>query len=96
MSWAVQVSRDGENVVTIEDRLLSGKPDITDDDADLIRRCAAHLIAFVGAPREPEPTCPGRDCQMCSGEYYARHFTSPCECDSAERHFVPSPQEPTP
>lgn len=47
MSWAVEVRSDGEPVVTIEDRMLSGR-DISEADADLIRECAAQLLAFVG------------------------------------------------
>ena len=50
--WAVEVSRWGETIVTIEENCLSGR-DISDEDADLIRGCAEHLLSFVG-PRPAE------------------------------------------
>jgi hypothetical protein len=58
MSWAVEVRSDGEVVVTIEDRCLSGR-DITEADADLIRDCAQQLLAFVGPKRAQVCECPG-------------------------------------
>ncbi len=52
--WAVSVDRNGENVVTIESRCLSGR-DLSPDDEQTIRDCARQLLAFVGdapVPRE--------------------------------------------
>lgn len=31
--------------------------------------------------------CPP-NCSMCSGEYCARHFDKPCDCDVVDRHTV--------
>lgn len=50
MSWRVEVSKDGELLVSIEDRMLTGKPEFTDEEAQMIRDCAEHLKAFIGPP----------------------------------------------
>lgn len=31
------------------------------------------------------------DCQRCSGEYCETHLLEPCDCGTAERHYVPLP-----
>lgn len=46
--WSVSVSRNGENLVTIESNMLAGQPEFSDEDARVIRSCAAHLLAFIG------------------------------------------------
>lgn len=51
---------------------------------------AESALAALRGPYDPQPECPGPDCQMCSGEYCERHFNDPCECDTAQRHFRPS------
>lgn len=50
--WSVTVERDGENLVTIEPRCLSGKPDFTEAEAQTIRDAAEHLLAFIGPSRD--------------------------------------------
>jgi hypothetical protein len=45
--WAVTVTRNGENVVTIESNCLSGR-ELDPADEDTIRIAARHLLAFVG------------------------------------------------
>ncbi len=57
MGWAVEVRRDGDVVVTIEDRCLSGR-EISEVDADLIRDCASQLLAFAGRKRPSVCACP--------------------------------------
>jgi hypothetical protein len=51
--WFVTVGRWGDPIVTIEEHCLSGK-DITPEDAELIRACAEHLLAFVGRDDQHE------------------------------------------
>ena len=53
--WSVTVCMNGENLVTIETTCLSGKPEFTDEEAQIIRDAAAHLEAFIGKPAEPAP-----------------------------------------
>lgn len=50
--WSVTVSRYGDPIVTIEERMLSGKADLTEGDLELIRHCAQHLMSFAH-PAEP-------------------------------------------
>ncbi len=57
-TWAVTVTVDGEEVLTIEHNFLSGIPNI-DDHADEVRTCAAHLLAFIGPGPEPDETVGG-------------------------------------
>jgi hypothetical protein len=45
--WAVTVERNGENVVTIESNCLSGR-EISEEDEEVIRNCAYHLLSFIG------------------------------------------------
>lgn len=45
--WAVTVSRNGEDIVTIESNCLSGR-EITAEDEHAIRTAAYHLLAFIG------------------------------------------------
>lgn len=52
--WAVEVSRNGESLVRIETRCLSGKPEFSEEDARVIRMAAEHLHAFIGPERTPE------------------------------------------
>lgn len=47
--WAVSVFSDGETVLTIESNCVCGR-DLSDDDKQLVRDCAQHLLAFVGEP----------------------------------------------
>jgi hypothetical protein len=52
--WAVSVDRNGENILTIESRCLSGRY-LSPEDEATIRDCARQLLAFVGdapLPRE--------------------------------------------
>ena len=56
--WYVTVGRWGESLVTIEQRCLSGKADLTDDDAALIRGATKHLQAFIGQPAPVSPVEP--------------------------------------
>jgi hypothetical protein len=46
--WAVMVYRNGADILTIESNHLSGKPEFSDEDAQCIRDCARHLLAFIG------------------------------------------------
>lgn len=34
------------------------------------------------------PVCPGPECTLCTGEHCAEHGSSPCECDSLQRHGI--------
>lgn len=52
--WSVTVSRNGEQVVTIEKAMLSGR-DIDPSDEEAIRTAAYHLLAFIGDAPLPEP-----------------------------------------
>lgn len=47
--WAVTVSRNGEDVVTIESNCLSGR-EISAEDEETIRKAAHHLLSFIGDP----------------------------------------------
>jgi hypothetical protein len=53
--WCVEVSSHGENLVTIESRILAGKPDLTPHEAGLIRTAGEHLLAFIGRPAPETP-----------------------------------------
>jgi hypothetical protein len=53
--WGVDVRRNWENLVTIESNCLSGKPEFSEVEADVIRQCADHLHAFIGPRSTPEP-----------------------------------------
>lgn len=66
--WSVSVTLNGENVVTLEPRLLTGKPELSDRDEDAIRTSAEHLLAFIGPPKCPvlEPET-GYDCELPTG-----------------------------
>lgn len=55
--WAVTVSRNGDDLVTIETNCLSGKPEFSEEDARVIRMAAEHLSAFIG-PEERETFIP--------------------------------------
>lgn len=46
--WRVTVSRNGEDLITIETSCLCGKESFTDEEADTIREAARHLLAFIG------------------------------------------------
>jgi hypothetical protein len=52
--WSVSVSRSGENLVTIEPRMLSGRPTFSVTDEAAIRAAGHHLLAFIGS-ENPEP-----------------------------------------
>jgi len=45
--WAVTVSRNGEEIVTIESNCLSGR-ELSNEDERVIRNAAEHLLSFVG------------------------------------------------
>ena len=45
--WSVTVSRDGEEIVTIESNFLSGR-EISAADEDAIRTAARNLLFFIG------------------------------------------------
>lgn len=47
--WSVSVDRNGVNLVAIESNSLSGQPEYSEEDRRVIRECAAHLLAFIGA-----------------------------------------------
>ncbi len=51
--WSVNVSLNGESLVTIESNCLSGKPEFTEEEATVIRTAAIHLTSFIGKP-EPK------------------------------------------
>lgn len=51
MGWEVEVRRDGDNIVTIGDRMMAGKPEFSDEDEAVIRGCADALLSFVGWSR---------------------------------------------
>lgn len=61
MSWEVEVRINGESILTIGDRMLTGKPEFSEAEADRIRDCAAQLTAFIG-PKKPK---------LCACEKYA-------------------------
>jgi len=48
-SWAVNVYRNGDQILTIASRELSGI-DLTPEDAAVIRRAAEQLLSFLGLP----------------------------------------------
>lgn len=60
--WAVEVSRNGEALVTLASTHLSGKPEFTDEEARVIRQAGECLIGFIGRvptpPPAPEPVRP--------------------------------------
>jgi len=47
-SWEVEIRMSGETILTIGSWGLSGIENIS-DHADLVRHCADHLNAFIGA-----------------------------------------------
>ncbi len=51
--WSVTVSRNGEEIVTIESNSLSGR-EIGPEDGAAIRTAARHLLSFIGDPAPPE------------------------------------------
>lgn len=48
-SWEVEVRVNGRDVLTLGSSHLSGIPNI-DDYADVIEKCAANLLSFIGRP----------------------------------------------
>jgi hypothetical protein len=48
-NWAVSVSLNGETLVTIANDYVSGKPEFTDAEEQVIRDAARHLEAFIGS-----------------------------------------------
>jgi hypothetical protein len=61
--WCVRVSVFNDLVVSISERELCGR-DLTEEDEDLIRDCARHLLSFVGEKKPRICACP-------EGETYA-------------------------
>jgi len=55
--WSVTVRRNGDDVVTLEPRMLAGR-DISPLDEQAIRRSAHALLAFIG---DPPPQVGGSD-----------------------------------
>ena len=49
--WSVTVTRNGEDLITIESNSLCGKAELTPEDEEVIRAAGMHLLAFVGEPR---------------------------------------------
>ncbi len=49
--WSVTVTRNGEDVVTIESNCLSGR-EISPEDEAVISTAAHHLLAFIGGKQE--------------------------------------------
>lgn len=70
--WRVEVMTHEGTLVAIEPEILAGKSDLTPEDVETIRECAAHLQGFAGSPipqpcflcGEVEPV----ECPACSGE----------------------------
>lgn len=53
--WRVEVSSGGESMVAIEPEMLAGR-ELDDEDLNIIRHCAEHLLAFAGNPNSaPAP-----------------------------------------
>lgn len=50
--WSVIVKKDGDEIVCIETSFISGKSNLTDDDLDVIRIAANHLLSFAGPTPE--------------------------------------------
>lgn len=50
--WAVSIQLNGLPILTIGHDYLSGIPDIA-DHAELVRKCARHLLSFIGEEDEP-------------------------------------------
>ena len=75
--WSVSVSRNGDNLVTIESNMLAGQPEFSDEEARVIRECAAHLLAFIGpaAPVGEPAAMPPVEVGDWVLEYYE---TQPC------------------
>jgi hypothetical protein len=61
--WAVTVSRNGEEIVTIESNCLSGRK-ISEEDEKIIRMAANHLNGFVGPEYECK-NCSDMGCDLC-------------------------------
>ena len=53
--YAVTVSKDGENILTIEHECLSGR-ELTEAEARVVWDAGEHLKAFAGDP-DLTPTC---------------------------------------
>ena len=51
--WSVEVSRNGENIVTLESNCISGKADFSPEDEHAIERAALCLLSFLGKPAQP-------------------------------------------
>ena len=52
--WAVEVSTNGDQIVRIETACLSGR-EISEQDEEIIRNAAHHLLAFIGDFATPAP-----------------------------------------
>jgi len=57
-SWAVSVERNGEQVVTLSNRGISGR-DLSAADEHVIREAARHLLSFIG-DAQPSSSFPAR------------------------------------
>lgn len=55
-TWAVEVSRDGERILTIGSNILAGA-DMTPENETVVRDAAHHLLSFLGDgfAASPEP-----------------------------------------
>lgn len=61
--WTVTVSRNGEEIVTIETNWLSGR-EISDEDERVIRLAADNLLGFIGRKYECK-NCSDMGCDQC-------------------------------
>lgn len=52
--YAVVIEHMGEEILRIDQSMLSGKADLTDADIEAIRDAGEHLVSFAG-PGRPEP-----------------------------------------
>lgn len=48
--WSVDVSINGENILTIGSDWLSGKSELTTEDEGIIKDAADCLLSFIGVP----------------------------------------------
>jgi hypothetical protein len=58
--WSVSVEVDAETILTMGHNSVSGIDDFTEAQAQVIRNCAEHLLAFIGSPRST-PSAPAVD-----------------------------------
>lgn len=60
--YAITVTKNGEPILTIENKMLSGIETFSDEDADAVRDGATSLLAFIGPDKAPPCfACGGTD-----------------------------------